>query len=101
MALVEKGGVATFDVMHSGRQIRIRSFQKNMKMIPHQHDRIDSPSAADRSSREKLKPGLPVDVVFDDVPLFNTTVEDVIDATRDLDPQSTGHVLKTTSKDLT
>ena len=77
--MIQAQGIAAQEPAHSGHEIGIRSFEHQMKMIPHQAIGMDLKAGFQACFCERFQKVLPVDVVMKDVFPTISPAHDVID----------------------
>lgn len=92
MTSVECLSVVAVEVMHSGREIGLRSLDEQMVVVGHLHPRVHQPSVAADHPRQDREEELPIDLVEEDVLTIDTSIGQMPDRSWELQTQRTRHV---------
>ena len=94
MAPVEIGRVAPVEILHPGREVRLRGLDEDVLVVPHEHERVQSPTVRLHGAAQPVQPLLPVRVITNDRFSFVPSGHHVIQRPGKLDSQRSSHVAK-------
>ena len=85
MPPVEVTGIASIEILHPRGEIGFRGLDEEMIVIPHENERVQSPSIRLDRPPQPVKPSLTVRVVEHDVLLRIPARSNMVDRTSELD----------------
>ena len=91
VAAVQAAGISAEEPYHPGDEVRARGFSDEMKMIGHEAPGVDLPAGLGAGFADGLEEEFAVFVAEEDGLAAVDAVHDVINRSRELDAQFSGH----------